>query len=116
MPRSIREIAVILILSAADSHHFFRSEGSRKRFRNSYSVHCGQAISTGCCHHSRPTGSHVAKLLNLVNIKEENKALKNEVRRLVAERTRLLNAENENRRLKKLLNLKAQYEFPSLIA
>ncbi|MCA1961742.1 MAG: rod shape-determining protein MreC [Desulfomonile sp.] len=52
----------------------------------------------------------------LVGVREENRRLKEETKRLRQERSVLLGYERENRRLKKFLNLKAQYEFPSLLA
>ena len=52
----------------------------------------------------------------LMGVREENVALKEELRGLRREKALLQDKENENRRLKKLLNLKSQHEFPSLVA
>jgi len=54
--------------------------------------------------------------ISLTGLREENRALKQQIRRLVQEKADLLNNEEENRRLRKLLNLKAKHEFPTLVA
>jgi rod shape-determining protein MreC len=54
--------------------------------------------------------------IGLVGLHEENRRLQEEVGRLRRERAMLMSHEREYRRLKKLLNLKADYEFPSLVA
>src|SRR5512139_3088878 len=117
MPRSIREIAVVLILIGAGLAIIFSGARSRENgleTRILYTVaRPFQQVLAGFQSGLEATWQ---SYLNLINVKEENRALKNEVRRLVAERARLLNEESENRRLKKLFNFKAQHEFPSLIA
>lgn len=52
----------------------------------------------------------------LVNVQEENRALKEENRLLRGKNANLTNQESENRRLRKLLNLKAAHEFPARVA
>jgi len=117
MPRSIRQITVLLILIGGGLVIIFSGASGRENgietrilylvtrpFQQSAATVQGRLAATW------------QSYLNLVNVQEENRALKNEVRRLVEERTRLLNEESENRRLKKLFNFKAQYEFSSLIA
>lgn len=54
--------------------------------------------------------------INLVNIQKENQALKRQVLDLKHQKAALLQEELENRRLRKLLKLKAQHEFPSVVA
>src|SRR4030042_1158538 len=117
MPRSIREIAIVLILIGAGLVIIFsgargRENGIESRVLFMLARPFQQIAATVQSRLAATWQSY----LNLVNVKAENRALRNEVRRLVAERTRLLNEESENRRLKKLFDFKAQYEFPSLIA
>lgn len=117
MPRSIREIAVVLILIGGGLVIIFSGASGRE---NGVETRVLYIVAKPFQQIASTLQNRVAGIwqsyLNLVNVKEENKALKNEVRRLVAERTRLLNEESENRRLRKLFNFKAQYEFSSLIA
>lgn len=54
--------------------------------------------------------------ITLVGVSKENDLLKQEINELKKEKTELLNAESENRRLRKLLDLKSRHEFPSLVA
>ncbi|MGO9117617.1 MAG: rod shape-determining protein MreC [Desulfomonilaceae bacterium] len=117
MPRSIRDITIALILLGAALLVLFsgkRAGESGTGTRILYTiVRPFQQIGAGFQGH---TSAIWQNYINLVGIKQENKALKKEIKRLMAERSSLLNAENENRRLKKLLNLQAQHEFSSLIA
>jgi rod shape-determining protein MreC len=52
----------------------------------------------------------------LTGVREENQILKKEIRMLKQEKTELLGAESENRRLRKLLGLKTKHEFPTMVA
>jgi rod shape-determining protein MreC len=117
MPRSIREIAVVLILIGGGLVFVFSAAGGRE---NGLETRILYTLARPFQQIAATVQSRLAdtwqSYLNLVNVKEENRALKNEVGRLMAERARLLNEESENRRLKKLFNFKAQYEFSSLIA
>jgi rod shape-determining protein MreC len=54
--------------------------------------------------------------IHLTEVREENKKLTQEVARLLQERTVLLAKDQENRRLRKLLDLKGRYDFPSVVA
>lgn len=54
--------------------------------------------------------------LDLVGIREENQRLKEEVAGLRRDKVNLLSQEHENRRLRRLLDIKSQSEFPSLAA
>jgi rod shape-determining protein MreC len=56
------------------------------------------------------------RYISLVGVSEENRSLREQVRELTQERAAFINAESENRRLRKLLNLKSKHEFPSLVA
>src|SRR5271157_3173236 len=117
MPRSIRDITIVLILLGAALLVLFsgkRDGESGTGTRILYTLtRPFQQIGAGF---QGNVSAIWQDYINLVGIKQENKALKKEIKRLTAERSSLLNAENENRRLKKLLNLQAQHEFSSLIA
>ncbi len=117
MPRSIREIAVVLILLGGGvlvliSAPKGREQGHEVGFLYTLFRPAQQVVA----------GFHGSLVdmwrgyIGLVGVQSENKALKDEVRRLRGERVGLLNAEKENVRLKKLLNLRAANEFPSLVA
>jgi len=117
MPRSIRDIAIALILICAALIVLFSGRkngesGSATRILYTIVRPFQQIVSVFQGHVSGIWRNYI----NLVGIKEENKALKREIKNLIAERSSLLNAENENRRLKKLLNLQTQHEFSSLVA
>lgn len=56
------------------------------------------------------------KYVALVAVQEENSELKEEIAALRRERAVLVREERENRRLKKLLRLQEDYEFPSIVA
>lgn len=117
MPRSIRDIAIVLLLVGGGLLLIFSSSDDREAGPVGGVFHTilrpfQQVISTA---HSQVAGvwrNYVA----LVGVREENRSLKDEVRRLRQERALLLGYESENRRLKKFLNLKARYELPSLVA
>lgn len=65
--------------------------------------------------HSR--AKHVwQSYVGLIAVREQNEALKEEIRKLRRDKAALLDKESENRRLKKLLDLRASHEFPSLVA
>ena len=117
MPKSVRELAVVLILIGGGLIILF----SAPRIR-------GGGPATGIFYALlRPFQQVTTNLqgrisdtwkgyISLVGLRQENRALKEELRRLKGERTDLLNAEVENRRLKKLLNLRTRHDFPSLVA
>lgn len=54
--------------------------------------------------------------VDLVDVRKVNRQLRAEITKLRRERSILLSKERENRRLRKLLNLKGRYEFPSVVA
>ncbi len=117
MPRSIRDIAVVLILLGAGvlilvSDSKSREQGPEVGLFYRVLKPVQQVVTT---FHSKSVDLWRG-YINLVGIQEENKALKEELRKLRGERSALLNAERENLRLKKLLNLKGGHEFPSLVA
>jgi len=117
MPRSIREIAVILFFIAGGLVILFSTgtqPGNSVAGRVLYTVvHPFQKLVFSI--HSR-VGSVWHSYLDLVGVKEQNRALQNEIQRLRQQRAVLLFKERENRRLRKLLNLKRQHEFPSIVA
>ncbi len=117
MPRSIRDIAVVLILLGAGvlilvSDSKSREQGPEVGLLYRVLKPVQQVVTT---FHSKLVDVW-SGYINLVGIQQENKALKEELRKLRGERSALLNTERENLRLKKLLNLKGGHEFPSLVA
>jgi rod shape-determining protein MreC len=117
MPRSIRDIAIILLLIGGGLLILFSSPkrlGSGVVGRVVYSVllPVQQAIFT-----VRSEVTNVWKgYIGLTNVRAENAALKGEIRRLRRENAMLKSEGSENLRLAKLLNLKKRYEYPALVA
>lgn len=117
MPRSIRDIAITLLLIGVGLVILFsaapRSEtGPVGRVVFAALRPLQQGISGV---HGRITNVW-KNYLNLVDVREENRNLKREVQRLTQEKTGLVGAESENRRLRKLLSFGARHEFPTLAA
>lgn len=118
MPRSVREIAIVIFLIGGGLVILFSSAnrageqglGTRAIFRV---IRPFQEAVTAV--HDRINGWR-KHYITLVGVSKENDVLKHEISELRKERTDLLNAESENRRLKKLLDLKSRHEFPSLVA
>ena len=117
MSRSIREIAIILFFLAGGLITLF-SVGRQPQ--NSV---VGKAVYMVI----RPfqeavSGIHNRALnvwtsyVDLVGVKEQNRDLHDKIRKLERQRATLLYKARENRRLRKLLNLKKQHEFPSIVA
>lgn len=117
MSRSIRDIAIILFCVAGGLIILF---SSGKQPQNSavaralYTVvHPFQEIIFDI--HSR-AGNLWKSYFDLVGVREENNALLAEIRKLRRQKAELLFKERENRRLRKLLSLKRQHEFPTIVA
>ncbi|MFC1834546.1 rod shape-determining protein MreC [Thermodesulfobacteriota bacterium] len=116
-PRSVRDIALVLIIVGVGlvlllSPPTKTETGPFTRALFTVTGPFQQAI-TSVHHWFRDSwGNYVA----LMGVREENRKLKAEVNELRRERTVLLGKERENQRLKKLLDLKSQYDFPSVAA
>ena len=118
MPRSVREIAIVIVLIGGGLLILFSSAtktgeqgmGTRTVYRI---MRPFQQAVTAVRHRVTGWREHYVTLLR---VQQENQVLKKELRELRRERSNLLNAEGENRRLKKLLDLKSRHEFPSLVA
>jgi rod shape-determining protein MreC len=118
MPRSVREIAIVIVLIGGGLLILFSSANKAGE----------QGLGTrGVYRIMKPFQQAVTAVhdqidrwrkhyITLVGVSKDNDRLKHEIRELRRERTDLLNAESENRRLKKLLDLKSRHEFPSLVA
>lgn len=117
MPRSIREIAIILLFIAGGLVILLSTgtqPGNGAVAGTLYTlVGPFQRAVTGV--HSR-IGGIWSSYVDLMGVKQENKALRDEIEKLRRQRADLLSQERENRRLKKLLGLKTQHEFPSMAA
>jgi rod shape-determining protein MreC len=117
MPKSIRDIAITLILIGGGLLVLFSSSpnpegGPASRFVYTVLRPFQEAASSV---HNRAKNIWES-YINLTGLKEENRALKKQIRELLQEKAELSNDEGENRRLRKLLNLKAKHEFPTLAA
>ncbi len=117
MPRSIRDIAIVLILIGGALLILFSYPKTSEGGPFCEALYTAlrpfqQAVTTIHNRVSSVWQSYVA----LVNVRAQNHALKEEIRRLKSEKVVLLDKESENKRLKKLLGLKASHDFPSLAA
>jgi rod shape-determining protein MreC len=117
MPRSIRDVAILLLLIGGGLLIFFSSPKEPEAGPVSRAVYTvlrpfQQVIFTA---HSRARNIWHGYIA-VVNARAENVTLKEEIARLKRESLVLQNKESENRRLAKLLDLKTRYEFPSLVA
>jgi len=117
MPRSIREMALVLVLVGAGLVIMFSSDDERQAgtvSRVAYTIlrPFQQAISSV---HVRATDLWRG-YVDLLGVRVENLQLKEEIAGLRRERAVLLSKERENLRLRKLLDLRDRYEFPSLVA
>ena len=117
MPRSTRDIAIVLLLLGAGLFLLFAFSGDRGTGPVSKAVYTVfrpfRLAAYGL--RSRATGLWRG-YIDLVGVEKENKLLKDETARLRRDLQILKSKERENRRLRKLLKLKEQYEFPSLAA
>lgn len=117
MPRSARDVAIIIILLGISVLVLFSAPNDPQAGIVSRIVFTAlrpfqQVIFTV---HGRIKGIWLGYIA-LVNIRAENEALKNENERLRREKTALLGKEEENKRLKKFLELKTRRESPSIVA
>ncbi|MBI5249007.1 MAG: rod shape-determining protein MreC [Desulfomonile tiedjei] len=117
MPRAVRDIAIVLILIGGGLIILFSSPQEPQSgpvTRAVYSVirPFQQAVFSM---NSRLKGSWNT-YISLVNVQEKNRLLEEEIRKFRQENASLLNKDIENRRLKKLLQLKSRNEFPMLVA
>lgn len=117
MSRSIRDIAITLVLIGGGLLILFSASPKSETGIVGRTVYAAlrpfqEAVSAV---HGR--ARHVWQhYLYLVGVREENQVLKKEIQQLRQEKTEVLGAESENRRLRKLLDFKAKHEFPTLTA
>lgn len=117
MPKSVRDIAIVFILLGIGLIILFSSD------KTPAGSTVGKIVYTVLkpfqevvyAVQSR-VGNVWHTYVDLVKVQEESAALKEEIRKLRREKAVLLDKEDENRRLKKLLNLKTRHELPSLVA
>ncbi|MBM3303100.1 MAG: rod shape-determining protein MreC [Deltaproteobacteria bacterium] len=117
MPRSIRDIALIFLLIAAGFFILFSADkkaGDNLAGRALYTLLSPFQRAAFAVHHR--VGSTWKAYAELIGVREENERLKQEIRGLHAQRNALLDKERENRRLRKLLDLKTQHDFYSVVA
>ncbi len=117
MPRTVRDIAIVLILVGGGLVILLSSPKEPQSGPVSRAVYSvvrpfQQAIFSV---HFRAKAAWNT-YINLVGVEEKNQALKDEISKLRQENAALLSKDIENRRLKKLLQLKSRNEFPLLVA
>jgi rod shape-determining protein MreC len=117
MPRSIRDIAIVLFFVGAGLLILFSSARKPESGPVNRILYTVVRPFQGALYGVQNRISHMwQSYIALVRVQDENRALKEENRRLRGINAGLVNQESENHRLRKLLNLKAQHEFPALAA
>ncbi|MEI8182057.1 MAG: rod shape-determining protein MreC [Desulfomonile sp.] len=117
MPRSIRDIVIIIVLLGSSLLLIFSSAKRPDTWLVSgllYSLL--RPLEQGVFGLHKGVADIWGTYVDLIGVKKENMELKEEVRKLRRDKATLLARENENQRLRKLLNIKASHEFPSLVA
>lgn len=117
MPRSIRDIAIIIVLIGGSLLLLFSSSkrpdlGLVSGFL--YSVL--RPLEQGVFGLHKGISDTWSTYISLIDVKKENQELKEENRKLRRDKATLSAKESENIRLKRLLNIKTIHEFPSLVA
>lgn len=117
MPRSVRDIAILLILIGGGLLVLFsysKKPDGGLLSRGLYGA-LGPLMQGVSSVHTR--AKHVwQSYIGLIGVQQQNEALKEEIRKLRREKAALLDQESENRRLKELLGLRASNDFPSVVA
>jgi rod shape-determining protein MreC len=117
MPRSIRDIALIIILLGLSLVLVFSTGGSRGiNAAESVLYRLLRPLDQAMFSMRKSIGNVWQDYIDLVNVKRENRELNEELRRLHREKAELSARESENLRLKKLLDVKNRHEFPSVVA
>lgn len=117
MPRSIREIALLIILLGCSLVLVFSSgKGTGIEATESILYRVLKPLDQGLFRIRKGIGGLWENYLDLVNVKRENVELQEELKRLHREKAELSAREPENLRLRKLLDLKNRLEFPSVVA
>ena len=117
MPRSVRDIAIALILIGGGLLILFSYSNKPEGGLLSRCLYTalGPFLHGVSSAHSR--AKHVwQSYVGLIAVREQNEALKEENRKLRRDKAALLDKESENSRLKKLLDIRARHEFPSVVA
>jgi len=117
MPRSVRDIAIALILIGGGLLILFSYSKKPEGGLLSRGLYTALAPFLQGVSSAHSGAKHVwQSYVGLIAVREQNEALKEEIRKLRRDKAALLDKESENRRLKKLLDLKAAHEFPSVVA
>jgi rod shape-determining protein MreC len=117
MPRSIREIALLIVLLGFSLVLVFsvgRSSGVNAAESVLYRLL--RPLDQAMFSLRTSIGNVWQDYIDLVNVRRENRELNEELRRLHREKAELSARESENLRLKKLLDVKNRHEFPSVVA
>lgn len=117
MPRSIREIAIVLLLLGGGLLIIFGSTAEGEANPFSRVVYSALRPFQQAAAEMHARGRHLWRTyVNLIGVRKENDQLKAEIATLRSERATLLSNERDNLRLKKLLGLQERYELPSFVA
>ncbi len=117
MPKSARDLAIVLVLLAAGLIWLFstlRDPETHKISNILYTVI--RPFQQTVFNVRSGVGGVWQDYIDLRGVRTENKALKEELNRLKSERAAAAAKETENQRLRKLLNLKLKGQFPSVVA
>lgn len=117
MPRSIRDIAlVIAFIGGSLLLLFSASKRSDSGLASGILYGLLRPLEQAVFGLHKGISDTWSTYVNLINVKQENQELKEEIQKLKRDKAALTAKENENLRLKRLLNIKAVHEFPSLVA
>lgn len=117
MRLSIREIAVVLLLiGAALMVYFSSAEGGETDILTRGVFALMQPFQKAVVGLRTGVKGFWDNYVNIMDVRKDNVRLKKEVDALRMEKSLLVRKERENQRLRKLLRLKEQYDFPSVAA
>jgi len=117
MPRSIRDIAIIIVLIGGSLLLLFSSsKRPDSGLVSGFLYGLLRPLEQGVFGLHKGISEAWSTYVGLIDVKKENQELKEEIRKLKRDKATLSAKESENIRLKRLLNIKTIHEFPSLVA
>ncbi len=116
MPRSTLEMAFVLLLIATGLILIFSSGGSESHPLSRTVFAVMRPVHQAIHYAQSAVGGAWKSYVALKGVREENDRLKKEISNLKRDKAVLLNRDQENRRLRKLLNFKSQHDFPAITA
>ena len=117
MPRSIKELTIVAILVSMGLILLFSSfeKGGKGTFV-SFIYSAFKPVDQTITFFQRKVSNIFDSYIRLVGVNRENQVLTEEIRRLRTEIVSLREKELENKRLKKILDLKDKLDFPTIVA